>query len=590
MSTKKLPSLTKLNEKVYSITNLSVASLGSAGDAAKLGENKLSGATGSLFSLRKSKGESKSAIPPQPPTLQSKIIDVVTLPLTIFVSLFVYCPFCVAVVFQSAVTRRAVDTDNYKNEMKPWAWCVGLFVFFALLVYPAGVSTVMERLLDRGWRVGVVVAVFLVMIGAVQVLTILYAFLKPGLGMVSIPAESRINLFHWRNTLPLLAPIIEFIQFTSFAFRTSTDTWLCTSSLGVAVRAFVRIASFRFQDVSCEGTYEMHGPSLFYAATSSAFAVCCLYAILLGYAIAKFLQPGHWLCTLVFELFAGIAYLPVVSKLLSVLDCRTKISETGQRNMYLYYAEPDTPSIEVPCWTGEHEKYGAMAFAGLLIFGLSAIFVGSYKADKLIRRSSVTFIPRIVVIKRTINSAFLAVNLLIGYTSTSRTTYTHGTQATGLLTLCTFLFLDLYYNSCTFHKLRILTFGAHLAALWSYISTIVADRDGLEDWVPHVTLFVGWGVIGMGVCGWLLVGWWQKKKSKHQEMQGKLKKADVNEETLNVFKVVTMRRRVKVAIGGECEDEDEVIARAIYGPGEKRRAIPNGALVLVPPTEEMASA
>ncbi|KND04970.1 uncharacterized protein SPPG_00657 [Spizellomyces punctatus DAOM BR117] len=587
MSTKKLPSLTKLNEKVYSITNLSIAHIG---DAAKPGD-KLSGATGSLLSLREPKTESKSAIPPQPPTLQSRIIDIVTLPLTIFVSLFAYCPFCVAVVFQSAVTRRAVDTDNYKNEMKPWAWGVGLFVFFALLVYPAGVSTVMDSLIDRGWRVGVVVALFLVMIGAVQVLTILYAFLKPGLGMVSIPAESRINLFHWRNTLPLLAPIIEFIQFTSFAFRTSTDTWLCTSSLGTAVRAFVRISSFRFEDVTCKGIYEMKGPSLFYAATGSAFAVCCLYAILLGYAIAKFLQPGHWLCTIVFELFAGIAYLPVVSKLLSVLDCRTKISETGQRNMYLYYAEPEAPSVDVPCWTGEHEKYGAMAFAGLLIFGLSAIFVGSYKADKHVRRSSVTFIPRIVVIKRTINSAFLAVNLLIGYTSTSRTTYTHGTQATGLLTLCTLLFLDVYYNSCTFHKLRILTFGAHLAGLWSYISTIIADRDGLEDWGSQVTLFLGWGVIGMSVCGWLLVGWWQKKKSKHQEMQDKLKKAEnEKEQTSNVFKVVTMRRRVKVDVGGECDDEDEVIARAIYGPGEKRRPIPNGALVLVHPTQEMASA
>ncbi|KAI9104641.1 hypothetical protein DFS34DRAFT_603924 [Phlyctochytrium arcticum] len=487
-------------------------------------------------------------------------IDIIVLPLTMLISLFVYCPFCVAVVFQSCVTRRAVNTDNYKNEMKGWAWGVGFLIFFGLLLYPTAVAGWMETLTQRGWRVMSVVAVFLCVIGVVQVLTIVYAFLKPGLGMVTLQTHGT-TLMHWRHFLPLLAPLIEFSQFTSLAFRTSSDSWLCSTTIGLIVRGGVRLSTLRLDDLACEGDNQTKVPDLFYAATAVAFGACCVYTILLGYAIARFLQPGHWLCNIVFEVFAGLLYLPIVSRLLSVLDCRTQTDPvTGVANMYLQYADFGQAYVPVECWVGPHKHYTGMAFAGLLIYGLSAIFVGSYKADKHTRRSSVAFIPRIVVIKRAITSAFLAINLLIAHTSTNPDTVTSGRRAMGCLTLGILLFIDSFFNSCTFDKLRVASIGAHLAALWAYVAAIVSFfHTPIQS---TIVLFAGWGLIGVAMSMWL--GLLQRSKLKKDAKRGSLKrdKRDVG----RVFKVVTMRRTLThVTVPADCVDEDQAIAQALYG-------------------------
>ncbi|KAI8593210.1 hypothetical protein BDZ88DRAFT_189522 [Geranomyces variabilis] len=345
-------------------------------------------------------------------TVKAVLTEMLVLPLTMFISLFSYCPFCIAVVVQSTVTKTAVDTDKWKEEMRGWAWLVGLGGFFGLLLYPIGVVKWMEH--ANGETVGAVIAVFLGVLFIVQLLTISYAFLKPGLGMVAIPADQKLNILHWRNVLVLLAPFFEFMQFTALAFKTVPDTWMCVSGFGNAVRAFMRIAGLKFANLSCSssldaalGENSIQSPELMIDSAMFAFALSLLYAVLLGYAIAKLLQPGHWLCAVVFEVFAGIGYIPIVSRLMSLLACHSEENSDGTKSLYLSYAEADISSERVLCFTDGHKKYAAMAFAGLLLFGLSAIFVGSYKADKHVRRSAVTFIPRLIVIRRTLNSTLL---------------------------------------------------------------------------------------------------------------------------------------------------------------------------------------
>lgn len=89
------------------------------------------------------------------------------------------------------------------------------------------------------------------------------------------------------------------------------------------------------------------------------------------------------------------------------------------------------------------------------------------------------------------------------------------------------------------------------------------------------TLFSGWGVVGIGVAGRLVWGWWRRKKWLERNVE-----KDVGSESQVVFRVVTMRRRIKVAVRADVtEDEERVIAEAIYGPGETRVDVKNGVVI-----------
>ncbi|KAJ3176998.1 hypothetical protein HDU87_004714 [Geranomyces variabilis] len=518
-------------------------------------------------------------------TVKAVVTEMLVLPLTMFISLFSYCPFCIAVVVQSTVTKTAVDTDKWKDEMKGWAWLVGLGGFFGLLLYPTGMVTWMEH--ASGETVGAVIAIFLGALFVVHLLTISYAFLKPGLGMVAIPVDHRLNIWNWRNILVLLAPFFEFMQFTALAFKTVPDSWLCVSGFGNAVRAFMRIAGLKFANISCSssldaalGENSIQSPELMIDSAMFAFALSLLYAVLLGYAIAKLLQPGHWLCAIVFEVFAGIGYIPIVSRLMSLLACHSEENSDGTKSLLLSYAEADIPSERVLCFTDGHKKYAAMAFAGLLLFGLSAIFVGSYKADKHVRRSAVTFIPRLIVIRRTLNSTLLgmrvAINLVLAYAINDASTLAHTTQATGMATLVALLVLDSLYNSCTFQEIRLLAASAHLAALWSYITTMVVSTNRLTYPKSVVLLITGWLCVGAGVCASIIYTNYtsraeEKSKSPEDGQMG------ANGET--TFRVVTMGRRMRVVVAlsprnadGLEDDEDVVLAAAIYGGKELKQS------------------
>ncbi|KAI8920153.1 hypothetical protein DFJ77DRAFT_451352 [Powellomyces hirtus] len=500
-------------------------------------------------------------------TLKAILTEMVALPLTMFISLFSYCPFCIAVVVQSTITKHAVDTDKWQDEMKGWAWIIGLLTFFGLLLYPTGVVSWMEDAPIPVVRA--TIATFLGVLGVVQALTIAYAFLKPGLGMVTVPADQKLNVLHWRNILVLVAPLAEFLQFTALAFKTLPDSWLCITGFGTAVRAFTRGAGLRLNNLSCDSESaetDWQTPDMMLDSAMLAFSLSLIYAICLGYAIAKLLQPGHWLCAMVFEVFAGIGYIPIVSRLMSLLSCHSEVNADGSTSLYLSYAESNRPSLDVPCWTGRHKKYGAMAFAGLLLFGLSATFVGSYKADKHVRRSAVTFIPRLVVIRRTLNSTLLAVNLLLTYAVKDPVSLAHATQASGMTVLCALLVLDTSFNSCTFHEIRLLATGAHLAALWSYITTLVVGTNKWAWKTSVIVLLSGWFVVAAGVAAGLI---WTNKASesdalfKHPE-DGRL--AGSGETT---FKVVTLRRRLRVVVKpGDDAEEEQIIAAAIYGGHE----------------------
>ncbi|KAJ3169483.1 hypothetical protein HDU88_000673 [Geranomyces variabilis] len=507
-------------------------------------------------------------------TVKAVLTEMLVLPLTMLISLFSYCPFCIAVVVQSTVTKTAVDTDKWKEEMRGWAWLVGLGGFFGLLLYPTGVVKWMEH--ASGQTVGAVIAVFLGVLFIVQLLTISYAFLKPGLGMVAIPADQKLNLLHWRNVLVLLAPCFEFMQFTALAFKTVPDSWMCVSGFGNAVRAFMRIAGLKFANLSCSsslnaalGENSIQSPELMIDSAMFAFALSLLYAVLLGYAIAKLLQPGHWLCAVVFEVFAGIGYIPIVSRLMSLLACHSEENSDGTKTLYLSYAEADIPSERVLCFTKGHKKYAAMAFAGLLLFGLSAIFVGSYKADKTVRRSAVTFIPRLIVIRRTLNSTLLAINLVLAYAINDATALAHATQATGMATLLALLILDFMYNSCTFHEIRLLATGAHLAALWSYITTAVVSTNRLTYPKSAILLVTGWLLIGVGVCASII---YINYTSRADENSKSPEDGQLGADGETTFRVVTMGRRLRVVVAlsprnadGLDEDEDLILAAAVYG-------------------------
>ncbi|KAJ3149856.1 hypothetical protein HDU86_006813 [Geranomyces michiganensis] len=513
-------------------------------------------------------------------SIKAVLTEMLVLPLTMVISLFSYCPFCIAVVVQSTVTATAVDTDKWKDEMKGWAWLVGLGGFFGLLLYPTGVVKWMEH--ADGQTVGTVLGVFLFALFVVQGLTISYAFLKPGLGMVAIPADQKLNILTWRNILVLLAPFFEFMQFTSLAFKTVPDSWLCVSGFGNVVRVFTRTAGLKFANLTCKSNAsaalggDIQTPELMINSAMFAFALSLMYALLLGYAIAKLLQPGHWLCAIVFEVFAGIGYIPIVSRLMSLLACHSQTNADGTRTLYLMYAEADIPSEPIRCFTDGHKKYAAMAFAGLLLFGLSAIFMLTYlpmwvKADKHVRRSAVTFIPRLVVIRRMLNSTLLAINLLLAYAINDTKALAYATQGTGIAVLLALLTLDIRFNSCTFHEIRLLATGAHLAALWSYIITVLVSINHFPYSTTAILLITGWFVVAVGICATILYTNYSSRavaiKSSQNLERGRMGADDTTE-----FRVVTMGRRMKVVVtltprnaDGEVEDEDLVIAAAIYG-------------------------
>ncbi|KAI8825831.1 uncharacterized protein EV422DRAFT_143138 [Fimicolochytrium jonesii] len=344
-------------------------------------------------------------------TLKRICIEAATMPLLMMISLFTYCPFCIAVVVQSTVQGHAVNTDNWKEEVHGWSWLIGLTVFGGLLIYPirvAGWLGSIENASGDGMslKVGGVLAAFLCILVAVQILTAQYAFLKPGLGIVTFPANKSLDLLHWRNILPLVSPLFDFVQFTSLAWRTRpSDSWVCASpQLGRLMHILIRVFTFRFAAITCAsimadessaaamketlgglnatvGIDEMllstNPAEVNFAGAGVAFGFCTIYALLLGYAIAKLLQPGHWLCGIVFEIFAGLGYMPIVSRLLALLSCRPYTLSDGKKILYL--ADSDNSLVRTQCFTGGHKKWGGMALAGLLLFGLSAIFVGSYK-------------------------------------------------------------------------------------------------------------------------------------------------------------------------------------------------------------------
>ncbi|KAJ3023634.1 hypothetical protein HKX48_002183 [Thoreauomyces humboldtii] len=520
---------------------------------------------------------SVSPVEPVKWSVKTVVTELAVVPLTMVVSIFTYCPFCIATVVQSTVTRKAVDTDKWKDEMKGWSWMVGMFFFVCLLMYPTGAVGWLDN--KSGVTAGLVVFCFLLSVFSVQILTISYAFLKPGLGMVSIPASRKLTIMHWRNLLVLVAPLFEFLQFTALAFRTQSDSWLCRTGFGLAVRGFTRVAGLRLSNLNCDAM-TIQTPELLLNSAIFAFSLTLVYALCLGYAIAKLLQPGHWLCTIVFEVFAGIAYIPITSRLMSLLACQT-VTVDGTAHLYLSYADPTMPSVPLRCWQGTHKKYGAMAFAGLILFGLSAIFVGSYKADKHVRRSAVTFIPRLVVVRRTLNSCLLAINLILAYIINDTASLTTATQISGMVVLSVLLIFDLRYNSCTFKEIRLLATGAHSASLWSYVATSLVTSGRVSAAHTTVLMLAGWFVVAVGIVGGVI---WTQISDRAAALKDDvlfLGERRMEESGEVLYRVVTMNRRMRVLVGPGVEDEEVVIAQTIYG-GMAAGIATDGKDVVVP--------
>eukprot|EP00002_Diphylleia_rotans_P037195 TRINITY_DN8288_c0_g1_i2.p1 TRINITY_DN8288_c0_g1~~TRINITY_DN8288_c0_g1_i2.p1 ORF type:complete len:297 (+),score=54.26 TRINITY_DN8288_c0_g1_i2:89-979(+) len=190
--------------------------------------------------------------------------------------MIVYVPFLYAVLFQSIKQKKAVDTNNWQNEVQKQSWLFGWGSFVAIVIAPFlllyGVVAFTQK--DHLEAVTAsILTVYLVAFLLVDISTIYYIYLRKDLTKLRKLPFTKAVKHRWQFFATFATIFIEFLQLCSPAF--------------LDVENGLRINS-RASSLFSLSVLDPDDSSLYFASFYTAVAFIIAYSLLVG----QFYQMG----------------------------------------------------------------------------------------------------------------------------------------------------------------------------------------------------------------------------------------------------------------------------------------------------------